>query len=218
VPEGRITPAPFGLRETGSPRGEAEWAGVLLHGRERTKQEMLDLAGRLHFEGVRWLAPYADAGKWYPGRFRDPLAANEPQLTRAVERCGRVLEEAREGGRLGPERIFIAGFSQGACVAVEYALRHPGRCGAILVFTGCMMGPPGNRSMRGKPLRGLKVFITGSDIDEWVPEESTRHTARVLSNFGADVTLRVYPGRPHVVSDEEVAEARAFLQGLRAIG
>jgi predicted esterase len=79
------------------------------------------------------------------------------------------------------------------------------------------MGPAGNRSMRGKPLRGLKVFITGSDIDEWVPEENTKQTARVLEEFGAEVTLRLYPGRPHVVSEEELLETQGFLARLRTL-
>jgi predicted esterase len=192
----------------------AEWAGVLLHGRERTKAEMLDLAARLDLEGIRWLAPAADAGKWYPGRYMDTRASNEPHLTRAVERCHAVVEEASEGGRLPPERIIIAGFSQGACLAVEYVLRHPGQCSCLLVFTGCLIGPPGTvwRTAGGKSLAGLNVFITGSDIDEWVEEERVHETARVLEDFGAEVRVRIYKGRPHVVSEEEIVEARAFLE------
>jgi predicted esterase len=209
-----MTPAPFALREIGMARGEAEWAGVLLHGRERTKKEMLELAGQLQFPRARWLAPYADAGKWYQGRFRDPLATNEPDLTKAVDRCHKVLKEASENGRLKSDRLLVGGFSQGACIAVEYAIRHPGQCAAILVLTGCIIGPQGNRSMRGRPLKGLKVFLTGSDVDEWIPEENTRRGAEILSEFGADVTLRIYPGRPHIVSDEELADAREFLAGL----
>jgi len=201
-----LTPS---LRESGNPRGSARWAGVLLHGRERTKKEMLDLAAQLNLDGFRWLAPYAEAGRWYPGRFMEPLANNEPYLTRAVDRCDRILSEAGEGGRLGPEKLAVLGFSQGACIAVEYALRRPERCRAIVAFSGCLMGPPATQWKAR--LNGLRVFISGSDVDEWIPENNTRETAQVLAELGADVTMRVYPGRPHIVCDEEVADAREFL-------
>jgi len=174
---------------------------------------MLDLAKGLDMGGVRWIAPYADNGKWYPGRYGEPLASNEPFLTRSVERCHRLVQDASEGGRLGPDQIFIVGFSQGACIAVEYALRHPGSCGTIVVFTGCLMGPVGTdwRPAGGGTLEGLQVFLTGSDMDEWVPEERIRETARVLQDLGADVDLRIYPSRTHIVSNLELSAARSFL-------
>ena len=202
------------LREAGQPRGRAERAGILLHGRSRTKQEMLDLATGLDLGGTRWIAPYADSGVWYPGRFMEPLESNEPFLTRSVERCHNLVVDAGENGRLAPSQIFIVGFSQGACIAIEYALRHPGHCGAIVVFSGCLLGPPGTdwRPAGGHTLKGLRVFITGSDMDEWIPEERSREAASVLANLGADVELRIYPSRPHIVSNLELAESRTFLE------
>ena len=202
------------LREAGQPRGLAERAGILLHGRSRTKQEMLDLATGLEIGGTRWIAPYADNGLWYPGRFMEPLESNEPFLTRSVDRCHRLVSDAGEAGRLEPSQIFIVGFSQGACIAIEYVLRHPGCCGAIVVFSGCLMGPRGTKwsPAGGATLRGLHVFITGSDMDEWIPEQQSREAARVLADLGADVDLRIYPSRPHIVSDLELSEARAFLR------
>ena len=208
-----IQPKLVRLREAGQPKGLADRAGILLHGRSRTKQEMLDLTAGLEVGGTRWLAPYAGKGLWYPGRLVDPLDANEPQLTRSVERTHWLVMDAAEGGRLGPEQIFIVGFSQGACVAVEYALRHPTSVAAIVVFTGGLMGPAGTewKTAGGHSLKGLSVFITGSDVDEWIDESRTRETARVLQELGADVEMRIYPGRKHVVCKEELAEARKFL-------
>ena len=202
------------LREAGQPRGLADRAGILLHGRSRTKQEMLDLATGLETGGTRWIAPYADRGLWYPGRFMEPLESNEPFLTRSVDRCHRLVQDASEDGRLGPDQIFIVGFSQGACIAVEYALRHPGCCAAIVAFSGCLMGPPGTdwHPAGGKTLHGLHVFLTGSDMDEWIPEERTRQTAQVLSGLGAGVEMHIYPSRTHLVSNLELAAARTFLQ------
>jgi predicted esterase len=129
------------VRETGAARGAAQFAGVLLHGRGKTPEEKIDLAARFgNIPGIRWLVPVAETpGSWYPGRFWDPRQSNEPFLTEAVERCHEAVEEASEGGRLGAQQIVIVGFSQGACLAIEYALRHPGRVGSLIVFTGAVM-------------------------------------------------------------------------------
>lgn len=204
------------LLEAGPPRGTARLAGILLHGRDRTREEKVVLASSFGLEGIRWLAPAADTGSWYPGRFFEPLAVNEPYLSQAIDQLDTVVEEASEGGRLGPHQIFLVGFSQGACLAVEYALRRPGRCGAIVVLTGGIFGAPeDDRQFPPHRLDGLRVFLTGSDVDEWIPLADTERTARVLRELGADVQMRIYPGRPHIVSPEELAEAREFILSLR---
>ena len=193
----------------------AALAGILLHGRDRTREDKVVLASSFGVDGIRWLAPAADTGSWYPGRFFEPRAANEPWLTRAIAQCDRVVEEAGEGGRLGAERLVMVGFSQGACLALEYALQRPRRCGAFIVLTGALIGPP-DTVWPSSPrlLAGTRVLLTGSDADEWISEEQTRHTARVLEGLGADVHLRVYHGRPHMVCEDEMREARALLSFL----
>lgn len=204
------------MHEVGSPRGAARVAGVLLHGRGIGPEGKVDLAARLGFlDGIRWIVPGGDVGSWYPHRYWDPVEMNEPFLTEAVARCEEAMEEASENGRLGPELLAVAGFSQGACVAMEYALRHPGRCRTLIAFTGGLMGPPGSQPRPGAPsLAGFRALITGSAADDWIPEASTRETGQVLASLGAEVTLRIYTDRPHIVNDDEVAEARRMLQAL----
>ncbi len=210
----RTDPAPP-LLESGAPKGQAKLGGILLHGRDRSREEKVVLASSFGVEGIRWLAPAADTGSWYPGRFFDPRAANEPFLTRAIGQCDLVVEEASEEGRLGPERLVMVGFSQGACLALEYAWRRPGRCGAFIVLTGALIGPPDMTwPSSGHVLAGTRVLLTGSDADDWISEEQTRHTARVLEDLGAEVRLHIYRGRPHIVTEDEMGEARTFLRGL----
>jgi predicted esterase len=141
---------------------------------------------------------------------------NEPYLSEAVERCHEAVLEASENSRLGSERLVIVGFSQGACLALEYALRHPGHVGSLIVFTGALMGVPGSDWKEGAPksLAGLRILLTGSDVDDWVPEYNSHEAARLFRDLGADVQLRIYPGRPHIVSEEEIAEARSLLTAL----
>ncbi|MBV9745948.1 MAG: alpha/beta fold hydrolase [Acidobacteriia bacterium] len=203
------------LLESGAPKGQAALAGILLHGRDRTREDKVVLASSFGVEGIRWLAPAADTGSWYPGRFFDPRSENEPFLTKAVEQCDRVVEEAGEDGRLGADHLVMVGFSQGACLALEYALQRPGRCGSLIVLTGALIGPP-DTVWPSSPdlLAGLRVLLTGSDADDWITEDQTRHTARILEGLGADVRLLVYHGRPHIVSEDEMKEARLFLKVL----
>jgi phospholipase/carboxylesterase len=206
------------VRAVGSARGASVVGGVLLHGRGKTPEEKIDLAARFgNIEGIRWVVPEAETpGSWYPGRFWDPRESNEPYLSEAVERCHEAVLEASENSRLGPERLVIVGFSQGACLALEYALRHPGQVGSLIVFTGALMGVPGSDWKASAPqsLEGLRLLLTGSDADEWVPEYNSHEAARLFRELGAHVQLRIYVGRPHIVSEEEIAEARNFLTSL----
>jgi phospholipase/carboxylesterase len=215
VSSGSKTPR---VRSVGSARGESFFAGVLLHGRGKTPEEKIDLAARFgNIEGIRWVVPEAETpGSWYPGRFFDPRELNEPYLSEAVERCHEAVLEAGEHGRLAPQRLVIVGFSQGASLALEYALRHPGCVGSMIVLTGGLMGVPGSdwRTIAPRSLSGLRMLLTGSDVDDWIPEASTHEAANLFRELGADVQLRIYKGRPHIVSDEEIAEARSFLTAL----
>jgi phospholipase/carboxylesterase len=205
-------PASSYVLESGWRRGEAGLAGVLLHGRDRSREEKVVLASSFGVDGIRWLAPASDTGSWYPGRFFDPLSANEPFLSQAIEQIDLVVDEASEGGRLAPDRIVMVGFSQGACLTLEYALRRPGRVGALIVLTGALIAP--ERTFPAHTLSGIRVLLTGSDADDWVSAEAVRHTAHVLESHGADVQLHIYSGRPHIVSEAELDEARQFLKSL----
>jgi predicted esterase len=203
------------LAETGPSRTDARRAGLLLHGRERLPEEMLDLADRLNVEGFRWVAPAADGGTWYPYRFTDPFAVNEASVADAMDACDAAFVELRDDGRLGPAHLAVVGFSQGACIASEYVLRRPGCCSVLVMFTGGLIGHDIRRWLvSGVRLEGLRVLLTGSDVDEWIPESRTRLTETILSALGADVRLRLYPGRPHTVCEDEIVEARTLLDSL----
>jgi len=207
------------VRAVGSARGSSQFAGVLLHGRGKTPEEKIDLAARFgHIDGIRWVVPEAETpGSWYPGRFFDSREKNEPYLSEAVERCHEAVLEAGEYGRLAPDRLVIVGFSQGASLALEYALRHPTRVGSLIVLTGGLMGLPGSdwKAIAPQSLAGLRMLLTGSDADDWIPEPSTHEAANLFRELGADVQLRIYKGRPHIVSEEEIDEARSFLNWIQ---
>lgn len=200
--------------ETGRAKGEATLGGVLIHGRYRTPEEMVYLAGRLNLDNIRWIAPSAGHDRtWYPGLFLDPISANEPALTHAIRQIDLAVDRASEDGRLGPDQLLMMGFSQGACLTLEYALRHPGRVRSKIVLTGGLFGPPGAQ-WPGRPdmLTGTRFLISSSDLDEWIPEPRVHETAQVLRSFGADVEVNIYAGRAHEVSEAELAAASSFIR------
>lgn len=209
---------PARIVEAGRSKGEAEFGGVLIHGRYRTPEEMVFLSSRLNLDNIRWIAPSAGHERsWYPGVFMDPVSSNEPALTQAIKVIDNAVERASENGRIDPSRMVMMGFSQGACLTVEYALRHPGRCRALIVLTGGLFGPPGTE-WPGTPgmLAGTRVMITGSDVDEWIPEARVHETARVLEGFGAAVNVQIYAGRAHEVSDPELTAAGELIRSAGA--
>jgi phospholipase/carboxylesterase/glyoxalase family protein len=191
----------------------AERGGVLIHGRYRTPEEMVWVASGLNLNNVRWIAPSAGHNRtWYPGLFTDPVASNEPFLSQAIRQIDSAVDRASEAGRLDAKRLFMVGFSQGACLTAEYALRHPGRCATMVIFTGGLFGPPGTEwAGSAGMLSGTRVLITGSDADDWIPEARVHETARALECFGAEVRVRIYHGRSHEVSDAELMEASDFI-------
>lgn len=202
---------------SGASPGTASRAAVWLHGRGGAAGPMLEMAGQLRLDNWRWVAPAAPNGTWYPKRFMEPIDQNEPWLSKAIASTARALDEASEAGRLFPSQLAVVGFSQGACLVTELLLRRPGAVKTAVVFTGGLIGPPGTTWRLAPPaesLAGLRVLLTGSDIDEWVPEARVRETAQVLQQLGATVTLRIFAGRPHIVSDEELTLARKLLAGV----
>ena len=181
---------------------------VLLHGRGRDTADVLSLAERIGDPGVAFLAPAARDGTWYPQSFLAPLEVNQPYLDSALATVGALL------ATLGDlERVVLGGFSQGACLAAEYALRHPRRYGGLLLYTGGAIGPPGTSWPDRGSFAGTPAYLGTADPDDWVPAERVRETAALLLAQDARVTAQVFPGMDHLVNDEEIAAGRALLSG-----
>ena len=178
---------------------ESGSVAVLVHGRGTGPETMLDLAGRLAAAGVRCVLPAAAGNTWYPQRFTAPLAENEPWLTWALEALD---AHARDDAAL-------VGFSQGACLVLEYVARHPRRYRAVAALSGGLIGADGELT-RPRGLDGTPVLITTAEGDDWVPVERTRESAEILEAAGAQVDLRVFGPSSHTIRAEE-ADAVAAL-------
>lgn len=190
---------------------------VLVHGRGATAQSMLSLYTQLEVPTLAALAPQAAGGSWYPHSFLAPLQANQPYLDSALDKLNSIVEGLMARGTPG-ERIAVLGFSQGACLTLEFAARHPRRFGAVIGLTGGLIGPPGTPRKYPGSLDGTPVFLGTSDPDPHVPFGRVQETESVLSGMGATVELRRYPGMPHTINGDELDACRALLRHVASSG
>jgi predicted esterase len=199
----------------GEPLDYAQMAMVLVHGRGATAQDILTLASELSQPGMAYLAPQAAGNTWYPYPFTAPLADNEPWLSSALALLDTILEQTQSAG-IPLASTYLLGFSQGACLALEYAARHPRRYGAVIGLSGALIGPQERTPFLapGAPgLAGTPVFLGCGDHDAHIPSKRVEAAAQALLALGGDITLRLYPGMGHTINEDELSIVRAMLNG-----
>lgn len=195
----------------GAPLAEAKGAVILLHGRGASADDILGLGDVLRLPDVAFVAPQAYSSRWYPESFLAPREQNEPWLTWSLERVAGIVSALEQAG-IPAEKIAIGGFSQGACLATEFAATFPKRYAAILAFTGGLIGPPGSNLKHSGSLDGTPVFLANGDSDPFIPWQRTLETARELTGMGAEVAVQQYPGRPHMITQDEISHAEQVLK------
>jgi phospholipase/carboxylesterase len=197
----------------GAPLARARAAAVLVHGRGASAEDIITLGDEFGQQDIAYLAPQAPDHTWYPYSFLAPLSQNEPQLSDALAILGAVLERlAREGLPAG--RVALIGFSQGGCLALEYAARNAKRYGALAGLSAGLIGPPGMPRAYDGSFGGTPVFLGCSDIDGHVPLARVHETRDVLREMGAAVTERIYPGMGHTINADEIAAVTSLLAGM----
>lgn len=198
------------LYQSGAAAGEATGALVLLHGRGGSAQDILSLGEALGLQRVSMFAPQAVGDTWYPNSFLAPITSNEPWLSSALNIVAGAIDQCVELG-FARNRIAIAGFSQGACLACEFVVRHPARYAALVAFTGGLIGPLGSDLHHAGRLEGTPILLSSGDPDMHVPWKRVEETAEQFKAMGAAVTLKKYLVRPHTVIPEEIVQAREVL-------
>ena len=199
----------------GEPLARAEAAMILVHGRGASSRDILALAEELDRVGFAYLAPQARGSTWYPNSLLAPLDVNEPWLSSALAVLTRIVEEVEAAG-IAADRTLLLGFSQGACLAVEFAARNARRYGGVAGLSGGLIGPPGTPREYGGSLGGTPVFLGCSDRDPHIPVDRVLESADVLSELGGAVTYRLYPGLGHTVNADELSRVAAMMERLRA--
>ncbi|MBW4435649.1 MAG: alpha/beta hydrolase [Pleurocapsa minor GSE-CHR-MK-17-07R] len=200
---------------SGVPLEQAQAAVIMVHGRGASARDILSLSQYFPVPGVSFLAPQAAGHAWYPYSFLQPLASNEPFLSSALNTLSELLAHVEAQG-IARDKIVLLGFSQGACLASEFAARNASRFGGVVAFSGGLIGPDGTPRDYAGSLAGTPAFFGCSDVDFHIPKERVIESAEVYQKLGADTTMRLYPGMDHTVNDEELAWAQTLLQSLVA--
>lgn len=195
----------------GEPIANAAAAVILLHGRGAPAESILSLTPEIGQPGFAYLAPQAEGYTWYPHSFLRPVAQNEPRLSSALAAVEAVLAHTEAAG-VSAEKVILLGFSQGACLALEYAARNARRYGGVVGFSGGLIGA----TLRPYPgsLENTPVFLGSGDPDAHVPVSRVNESAEVLTRMGAAVTKRLYPGIGHTIIQDELDTVKAMLAAL----
>jgi predicted esterase len=193
----------------GEPLEQAKAAMIMLHGRGASAEDILSLTAELHQSGFAYLAPQAAGYSWYPQSFLAPIANNEPGLSSGLAVIASLLAQVAEAG-IGLEHTMLLGFSQGACLALEFVARNAQRYGGIAGLSGGLIGPDSTPRNYPGSLENTPIFLGCSDRDFHIPRERVEHSAEVLQRMGGNVTARLYPNMGHTVNQDEIQ----FVQGM----
>lgn len=195
----------------GEPLDSAHKVVIMLHGRGDRAENFIRLSQEVSVEHTAFLAPQAIQNTWYPYSFLEPIERNEPQLSLSLSGVAELMDNL-EGLSFAPQNIYLLGFSQGACLSLEYGARHAQRYGGIIAFTGGLIGQQIDTTRYSGAFDGTPIFIGSSDHDPHVPEERIDASEEVLAAMGANVTKNIYPGIGHTIIDEEIRIAQQLLR------
>jgi phospholipase/carboxylesterase len=200
--------------ETWGPR-DAPLAVLGLHGRGQSPELIADLRASTGDTTMRWVAPAAADRSWYPFRFMEEPPADDPWLTWSLEAIDAHLDAlARDG--FPPDRVVLLGFSQGACLLAQHALRFPRRYAGLVILTGGYIGAPWLDPDFSGDLERTPTLLATRDADDWVPISRVRETEEHLRDLGAEITTLFEPAGEHAVSGSAIALVARFLSELPA--
>jgi predicted esterase len=199
----------------GQPLDQAQAAMIMVHGRGATAESILTLADELAQPGFIYLAPQAAGYTWYPNSFLAPIASNEPGISSGLAVLAELIDHLAKAG-IPAERTMLLGFSQGACLSLEFAARNARRYGGVAGLSGGLIGPDGTPRDYAGSLAGTPIFLGCSDVDFHIPKARVEHSAEVLRRLGGDVTMRLYPNMGHLVNQDEINFVRQMMVALVA--
>jgi phospholipase/carboxylesterase len=194
---------------------DAKAVMIMVHGRGASAQDILGLSGSLTAEGMTFVAPQATGNTWYPYSFLEPMEKNEPHLSAALRRLHDIVLTIESRG-IPSEKIVLLGFSQGACLSTEFAVRNARRWGGVCGLSGGLIGPPGTPRDYTGSLDGTPVFLGCSDVDSHIPVERVYETEEVMRSMGGDVTANIYPGMGHTIIHDEVQHVQEIIDKVLA--
>ncbi|GAA4319852.1 dienelactone hydrolase family protein [Mucilaginibacter gynuensis] len=194
----------------GTPAEEAKGALVMLHGRGGTAANIVSLARELNTKDLAIYAPQATNQSWYPYSFMAPESQNQPALDSALENIGELVKQIEADG-IPSEKIYFLGFSQGACLTLEYVGRNAKQYGGVVAFTGGLIGQELITSRYSGDFKNTPVLITTGDPDPHVPVSRVEESNVILTDLNAQTTVKVFKGRPHTITQQEIELADSLI-------
>ena len=198
------------IQTAGKSLEEAEKALIMVHGRGANARDIMGLATHLNVSEYALLAPEATNNTWYPHSFMAQPEQNEPWLSSALELLKEVVDEVTTHG-ITAENTYFLGFSQGACLVLEFVTRHAQKFGGIVALTGGLIGDKINRENYSGNFNGTPIFIGTGNPDSHVQIERVKESASILEKMNAKLYLKVYEGRPHTISQDEIEETNRLI-------
>ncbi len=184
---------------------------IMIHGRGASAQSILGLAGELdNVDEITFLAPQAANNTWYPYSFLSPTDQNQPGLNSGLQAIYDLISGVQSKG-FSSDKIFLLGFSQGACLASEFAARHPAKYAGIIALSGGVIGDSVELSKYNGDMKGTPVFMGCSDIDPHIPEQRINESVKVFNKLGASVQKNIYPGMGHLVNEDEIKHIQELI-------
>ncbi|WP_128545383.1 alpha/beta hydrolase [Larkinella soli] len=202
----------------GKPLEEAGKVMVMVHGRGGSAQDILSLSQYIEDDEFAFVAPQAAQNTWYPHSFLRPVEENEPNLSSALQVLTMLRARLQSDYNFKPPQIYWLGFSQGACLALEFVARNAMPYGGIFGLSGGLIGPPGTPRLYEGEFEETPVFLGCSDIDPHIPKERVIESEGVFRALGAEVTMKLYPNFPHSVNEDELKIVNQLIAGSPTSG
>ncbi len=195
----------------GTELDKAKAVMIMIHGRGATAESILDISQYFIVDDVSYIAPQANEGVWYPFSFLMPTEQNEPGITSGLQKISEIVDHVVASG-ISEQKIMLLGFSQGACLSLEWTARSSKNIGAIFGLSGGLIGPNGTKRNYSGTLENTSVFLGCSDVDFHIPKERVIESAEVFKRLNATVTLNLYPNMGHTVNDDEIDNINSIMK------
>ncbi|MDP1676940.1 MAG: dienelactone hydrolase family protein [Bacteroidota bacterium] len=186
---------------------------IMIHGRGATAESILDIAQYFIVDAVTYIAPQANGGTWYPYSFLMPTEQNEPGITSGLQRISEIVDHVVTSG-IPEQKIMLLGFSQGACLSLEWTARSNKKIGAVFGLSGGLIGPNATLRNYSGTLENTSVFLGCSDVDFHIPKERVIESADIFKKLNASVTITLYPNMAHTVNDDEIDQVNSIMRDV----
>ncbi|WP_144606773.1 alpha/beta hydrolase [Algoriphagus algorifonticola] len=191
------------LIQAGKDLKEAYSAAILIHGRGASAQSIISLKSYLKLKDFALLAPQAEGNTWYPYSFMAPDESNQQSLKKSLGKIQKAFDQIVKKG-IPTERIYLIGFSQGACLSLEFAALNAQKLGGVVAFTGGLIGEKLQPEKYKGNFDGTPIFIGSSNRDFHVPLTRIEESAQLLEKMGANVKTLIFDDPEHTIREEEL--------------